>query len=427
MKKNYWIYFGIFIFLSCSFIKMEKMDSVHVQKSILVNIKDYPENNTSVIMGTISAPGIKQKPVVVVACSIEPFIPGQNTNGIKNKIYSYVILDQPKEFMIYVPDGDYHLFALTDINNDFIFEDREVVGIYGKPDKISLAKNEIKTNINFSIKNSESGQILFPGKFSLPYDYNSIEYSGENGQKRKIFSEIFSSDNAKIGWWHPTLFMKAFGANIYLAEEYDPQKIPVLFIHGAQGSPHDWVYFYIRLDRKKYQPLFFYYPSGLRLPLLAQILYLKIKELELRYQFKQLYVIAHSMGGLVSRSMLTHYYNENENLIKLYVTFATPWSGFEFADAALKTAPYVLPSWIDVSSQSMFIKTTLDKNIPVSIDYYLFFGKQDTTSKGRALDARAYADAKGIFGFDTDHNTILSEKEVFDKFNELLNNKLINK
>lgn len=127
------------------------------------------------------------------------------------------------------------------------------------------------------------------------------------------------------------------------------------------------------------------------------------------------------MGGLVSRAMITDYYKETEDFIKFFITFATPWSGFEAADTALKTSPYVLPSWIDVSAQSMFIKTSLKRSIPGSIDYYLFFGKWDTTSEGRALDSRVYTEAKGIFGFNADHNTILSDKDVFNKFNEILN------
>ncbi|MFH0974921.1 MAG: alpha/beta hydrolase [Spirochaetota bacterium] len=389
---------------------------MRVKKSTVINVKDYPENNTSVIMGSINLKELKEQPVVILAYSVNP------VTEEKKYITSYVILNHTTNFMLYLPEGVYYLYAITDSNNDYIFDGNEITGVYGRPDKIVLKNNEIRNDINLNIGSSELNGIKLPEKFSVQYNYNSIEYTTYNGQIRKIYSEIFSSDNAKIGWWHPSLFMKAFGANIYLTANYDPSKIPVLFVHGAQGSPQDWAYFYVRLDKKKYQPLFFYYPAGLRLPLLSKLLYIKIKELEQKYRFKRLYLIAHSMGGLVTRSMLTTYCGDKEKLIKLYATFATPWSGFEFADAALKTAPYVLPSWIDVSSHSMFIKTLLDKNISSSIDYYLFFGKNDNTSKGRALDARAYSGAKGIFGFNADHNTILSEKEVFDKFNEILSN-----
>ncbi len=411
-------------FISCSFFSIDKTDSMRVSKGTLIDVKKYPENNTAVISGAInlsSAVENKQKLIVVVAYPVLPVV------DAKNKMYNYSILDRTTEFMLYVPEGEYNLFAIIDRNNDFRFQADETIAVYGKPDKISVLANEIKSEIVFEVNNKKYEGKVFPEGFSIQYDYNSVEYGSANGQLKKIYSEIFSYDNAKIGLWHPSLFMKAFGANIYLPAEYNPDKIPVLFVHGAQGTPYDFAYFNVRLENSNFQPMYFYYPSGMRLPMLAELLYMKIKELKNKYNFKKLYIVAHSMGGLVSRAMITNYYKDKEKFIKLYITLATPWSGFEAADTALKTSPYVLPSWIDVSAHSLFIKTSLRMSIPDSIDYYLFFGKWDKTSKERALDSRVYTEAKGIFGFNADHNTILSEKEVFDKFNEIIISKSINK
>jgi pimeloyl-ACP methyl ester carboxylesterase len=420
MKKRIILYCLIItcVFASCSFLSIDNTDSIRIKNSTVIDAKDYPENNTAVILGTVNSAHSLDQPVVIAVYSANPL------KDMKSHFAGYVLLNHTKEFTIYLPEGEYYLYAILDLNNDYIFEDKETAGFYGKPDKISLQKNEIKTGIVIPVGDTGRTENYFPEKLSIQYKFNSVEYTTYNGQVRKIYSEIFSRDNAKIGWWHPSLFMKAFGANIYLTEKYDPGKTPVLFIHGAQGSPYDWVHIYVHLDKTKFQPIFFYYPSGLRLPMLAELLFLKMKDLQRKYKFKEIYMAAHSMGGLVSRSMLTNYYEKNNNLIKKYVTFATPWSGFEFADSALETAPYVLPSWIDVSSNSMFIKTTLDKNIPSSVDYYLFFGKYDNTSKNRALDSRVYKDAKGIFGFNTDHNSILIDKESLFKFNEILNKKI---
>lgn len=407
------------VFISCSFINIDETDSLRVKKSTVINSNNYPEINSSVLMGTIDLKS--NDPVVVVACPVN----AAGSSG--SQAFHYAMLNNTKEFMIYLPEGDYYLYVLGDLNNDYLFEGREAVGIYGRPDKISISKNVIKTGLNITIVTAGRRQIPVDCRFSLQYDYNTVEYITYNGQARKIYSEIFSHDNAKTGWWHPSLFMKAFGANIYLTEKYDPAKIPVLFVHGAKGSPKDFAYFYARLDKSKFQPMFFYYPSGLRLPLLAELLNVKIKDIEEKYRLKKLYIIAHSMGGLVSRAMITNYRKDPEGRIRLYITLATPWSGFESLVTAMKTVPYVLPSWIDVSSQSMFIKTSLNKPIPSTVDYYLFFGKYDKTSREQALDSRVYSDAKGIFGFNTDHDGILSDAESFSKFNEILINKSLSK
>ena len=217
--------------------------------------------------------------------------------------------------------------------------------------------------------------------------------------------------------------MKAYGAGIYLLEKYDPQKIPILFVHGAEGSPQNWVYFLIRLDRTRYQPWFFYYPSGIRMPLATKLLYENLIDLWKQYQFSHLCITAHSMGGLITRSLVTKYnFKKHNDFIKLYVTLATPWSGFESADQSQQLSIRHLPVWQDVGPKSSFIRRTLRAPLPDNISYYLFYGKADTVSKGRALDQRAYNSAKGKFGFDYDHDTILSAKEVFLKYNQILRN-----
>jgi pimeloyl-ACP methyl ester carboxylesterase len=411
----------ILLFCACSFLSIDKTDSLRVNKGTLVDAKNYPEINTAVISGKVNLTQSfekKQQLILIVAQLIS------STDNKKNN-YHYVILDHTKEFILYVPEGEYYLYAISDLNNDFIYQDRETIAVYGKPDKISINANTIRNDIVLDIKDDTYTGKSYPDGFSLQYDFNSIEYISSNGQIKKVYSEIFSYDNAKIGLWHPSLFMKSFGANIYLPSEYTHDKIPVLFVHGAQGTPYDFAYFNVRLTNTAFQPMYFYYPSGMRLPMLSELLYLKIKELKDRYKFKKLYVVAHSMGGLVARAMITNYYKDTDSFIKLFITFATPWSGFDTADTALKTSPYILPSWIDVSAHSMFIKTSLRRSIPESIDYYLFFGKWDKTSKERALDSRVYTEAKGIFGFNADHDTILTEKEVFEKLFEIINTKTI--
>ena len=57
--------------------------------------------------------------------------------------------------------------------------------------------------------------------------------------------------------------------------EFDPDKIPVLFVHGIGGTPLDWKYLAKGLDRHRFQPWFYYYPSGLRLNLVSGLLHEK--------------------------------------------------------------------------------------------------------------------------------------------------------
>jgi hypothetical protein len=79
---------------------------------------------------------------------------------------------------------------------------------------------------------------------------------------------------------------------------------------------------------------------------------------------------------------------------------------------------------MDLGSQSVFIKRTMNAELPAQIKYYLFYGKEDKLSKGKALDDRAMLNARGKIGFDCDHNSILTDRKVFIKFNEILEKEL---
>ena len=106
-------------------------------------------------------------------------------------------------------------------------------------------------------------------------------------------------------------------SGLFLIEPYQPGKIPVLFIHGLMSSPDTWVQMINALKndpviRKRYQFWFYSFSSGM--PILAtagnlrQILLAAREELgttpEARENFDKMVLIGHSMGGLVSRTLL---------------------------------------------------------------------------------------------------------------------------
>ena len=69
-----------------------------------------------------------------------------------------------------------------------------------------------------------------------------------------------------------------------------------------------------------------------------------IKKLHDTYRFNTLYVTAHSMGGLVSRSfIMKNVYEDGEDYIKLFVSISTPWDGHRAAEKGVENAPSVIP------------------------------------------------------------------------------------
>ena len=94
-------------------------------------------------------------------------------------------------------------------------------------------------------------------------------------------------------------------------EPYNPDKTVVLVIHGLMDTPVTWVPLLndLRSDkglRRNYQFWFYSYPSGYPYPYSALILRQELDAIEKRFPIrKKMVVIGHSMGGCISRTLIT--------------------------------------------------------------------------------------------------------------------------
>ena len=100
-------------------------------------------------------------------------------------------------------------------------------------------------------------------------------------------------------------------AKISRLQPYDPSKQVVLCVHGLMDSPATWTPLIntLRSDpevRKRYQFWFYSYPSGYPYQYSAAILRQQLDGIEKRFPLqKKMVIIGHSMGGMISRLMVT--------------------------------------------------------------------------------------------------------------------------
>jgi len=100
-------------------------------------------------------------------------------------------------------------------------------------------------------------------------------------------------------------------ARISRLQPYDPNKTVVLVVHGLMDSPATWTPMLNRLRgdgdiRRNYQFWFYSYPSGYPYPYSAAILRHELDAAEKRFPLrKKMVVIGHSMGGCISRLLIT--------------------------------------------------------------------------------------------------------------------------
>ena len=99
----------------------------------------------------------------------------------------------------------------------------------------------------------------------------------------------------------------------YLPQPYDPNKIPVVMVHGLWSSPGTWLEMFNTLRtipeiRRHYQFWFYLYPNGQPFWISAAQLREDLEDIRQTLdpqrqsrKFDQMVLVGHSMGGLVSR------------------------------------------------------------------------------------------------------------------------------
>jgi hypothetical protein len=253
------------------------------------------------------------------------------------------------------------------------------------------------------------------------------------GEVARLDDPRFAATRGEDGLWTPATMAITSGFGIYFLEPYDPGRTPVLFIHGAAGSPQDWRHAMERIDRRRYQAWFAFYPSGARLEPTARLLNQGVTLLHERYQFQRLHIAAHSMGGLMARRFIQqNVLEDDQGYINTFITFSSPWDGHEAAAAGVKWAPSVVPSWRDMEHGSDFLDHLFDRRLKGKVNHHLFYGHRGsrslalpagndgTVSVASQLRPEAREDATSIQGYDEDHVSILSSPAALVRARSLL-------
>ena len=395
-----------FVVAGCSLIKLKK----EVNRGL---------EGTSIV-GRIQVRCKGTGPVIVAACSM----------GEEKKIAHYTVLHDSGEYELGLYQGEYYVFAYKDKNSNLIYDEGEPAGHHGDAKLVDARKVSVVYDIDIVIP-EEGRTIEIPRGFKISSVRPKKLRSRQAGAITDLDDERFIRENGVKGFWEPYSFFSELGGNIFFLEEYDPEKTPVLFIHGAGGTPKSWKYFADNMDRTRFQPWFFYYPTGFRIESMSHLLLWKLVNLQTKYQFNKIYITAHSMGGLLAKSFIVKN-GLKFPYVKLFISLATPWGGDRMAEYGVRQSPVVIPSWIDMQPESDFITSLYRIKIPEYINFYMFSGHRGSRNPFRSnndgtiaiaslQDLRAQSEAEMNYAFNEDHASILSSKEVLAQYNTILN------
>jgi pimeloyl-ACP methyl ester carboxylesterase len=383
------------------------------------------ESKEAYIRGRVSYHTDQTAPVLMLLITAE---------GPKKQLVDFSVLEQPGLYAFLVPRGTYYVAGFIDLNRNMRPDAGEIYGVYGAPDPVVVEQAGMINGIDLTLDRViHVGEIDKDFWAQMQLEASSASaYISAAGVVADLDNRYFSPDFAAKGLWEPYTTLREMGIGLFFLEDYDPGKIPVLFVYGASGHAQNWRPIFNQMDRQRFQPWFFNYPSGLDLEFIGSALEGAIQLLHDRYGFDALFIVAHSMGGLVARhAILQNIYADHQDYIRLFLTISTPWGGHRAAAQGVKYAPAVVPSWRDMVPDSAFLAHLYSRSLPTEVPYYLFFsyggrsGIMDANNDGAVtlesqLDYRVQRHARALFGFNEDHVKVLSSADVINVFNTVL-------
>jgi len=382
--------------------------------------------------GQIDAERRDKVPLVVVLARLAGDDPAKAESW---KIADHFVLERPGRWGFAVSAGTYAVVAFQDLNQDLKLQVSEPFLRLEKERTFTCKAGDRLADMTLRIP--AAGRT----RLTETVDVSALQVRSVQDQLQLSLSQVtafgelvtlddprFYESVAEDGLWRPFDFLFKGRPGVYFLEPYDPNKIPVLFVHGINGTPINFRTLIDRLDRTRFQPWVYYYPSGASLANVADHLAQTMRKLQLQHGFRTFAVLAHSMGGLVSRGFLLRYTDGGSANVPLYITIATPWDGHKAAQSGIDYSPAVVRVWIDMVPNSEYLRSLYERGI--GLPHYLLFafrqeGRSSEANDGTVtvasqLRQEAQRDATRIEGYNETHMSVLEAKNVSERVNGLL-------
>ena len=407
---------------SCTFVQNAIVQSEYARiqstDPSMLNLKHMIERETYFVYGTAGADhahGAEQ--VLSVA-------------AFSDRFHKHELVDAMHQILpgthygLNVPPGIYDLVAFADHNANGVLESHEAVArrtlelpeaadvpkVRGHVDLELGPAQTLQLPVNLRVENTRNREQ------SLFFPPNTI---------RSLDEHLFDKDMSALGMYHPAAFLEKAGTMFYALEEDIGYKIPVIFVHGIDGSARDFSAVVERLDRTRFKPWFFHYPSGADLNQMADFfvkIFLSGKVIP-QDENVPVVIVAHSMGGIVVREALNQLEDGGKRDIT-FISMASPFGGMASAEAGTRNGLLVLPSWRNLSPANDFIKQLYRKPLPGNVVNKLVYayGNPNTLKLGESSDGvvplssqltkHAQQQAHEQIGFNTSHTGILTSPQV---------------
>ena len=243
--------------------------------------------------------------------------------------------DESFSFLATDADTDYTVMAFSDSNGDFAYQPGEEPAARLDNPHIYWARDQkVKGQIDLETLEAQPINLASEPELNYELDFSleailKIERFAENLLKPiSLKDEKFSAENVKLGMWQLSSFIENIDYGLYVLEEYDPTKKSILLVHGINDSPRVFKSLVnANAIPDDYQLLLFHYPSAAPLRHTSDVLSNVLNGLVLRDEIPHLDILAHSMGGLVSKGAIDKSNEQLRSKMGLFISIASPYGG----------------------------------------------------------------------------------------------------
>lgn len=217
-------------------------------------------------------------------------------------------------------------------------------------------------------------------KASLAGMYHTA-FDPMTGRYINLDSEVFSFKTALTGVAKPHEFNQTVGFMVLLEEPHDPDRLPVLLLHGHYSGPRSMEPLGKYMDHERLEPWFAYYPTGLSIESLATGLRSSLSRVAAHEGVDRVAIVGYSMGGIVTRTALRPWEDKfTLPEVPIFISVSTPWAGTHrlgnFAWAG--NAP---ESWGEMKPDSEFMQRLFEDPLPEHTEFHMVFGSGGNTTK----------------------------------------------
>lgn len=328
-------------------------------------------------------------------------------------VFASTVLQRPGTYHFFANAGRYSVFAFADLNSNLRIDEGEPRAVSAK--QVLLQDGKLTTPVDLTLGDGAG--------------IRTVDWQPKHDELITIADDRLRERLGRKGGWAPGEWRREAGEDrLYLMEPFDPNRIPIVFVHGTGGTPDDMKHLVENIDHSRYQVWLFWYASGMRMNVSAQSLKSVLEEYRVLHDFSNIVVVSQCVGGLIARDAVVQLQGRDHKFtVAALVTFSTPWAGHGMAESGTSISPMTVPAWYDMAEGSEFQKKTIATAIP-TVPHYMFFsygegsdvGDDGTVSLTSELELTMQRRATEVIGFGVTHMGIVTNPEPIAHFNEVL-------